>query len=60
MSTIDETAKELKQAEADEELKDRLEREHGELLEELRALIPGSEVLFGSSSPSASPRRSNN
>ena len=47
MSTIDETAKELKQAEADEELKDRLEREHGELLEELRALIPGSEVLFG-------------
>ncbi len=31
----------------EEELKDRLEREHGELLEELRSLIPGAEVLFG-------------
>jgi hypothetical protein len=30
-----------------EDLKERLEREHGELLEELRALIPGAEVLFG-------------
>lgn len=30
-----------------EELKERLEREHGELLEELRSLIPGAEVLFG-------------
>jgi hypothetical protein len=27
--------------------KERLNREHGELLEELRALIPGAEVLFG-------------
>ena len=27
--------------------KERLEREHGELLEELRSLIPGAEVLFG-------------
>jgi hypothetical protein len=27
--------------------KARLDREHGELLEELRALIPGAEVLFG-------------
>jgi len=27
--------------------KERLEREHRELLEELRALIPGAEVLFG-------------
>ncbi len=27
--------------------KERLEREHGELLEELRALIPGAELLFG-------------
>jgi hypothetical protein len=26
---------------------ERLDREHGELLEELRALIPGAEVLFG-------------
>jgi hypothetical protein len=32
---------------AEEELKERLEREHGELLEELRSLIPGAEVLFG-------------
>jgi hypothetical protein len=30
-----------------EAVKERLEREHGELLEELRALIPGAEVLFG-------------
>lgn len=27
--------------------KERREREHGELLEELRSLIPGAEVLFG-------------
>jgi Family of unknown function (DUF6328) len=33
--------------EASESRKDRLEREHGELLEELRSLIPGAEVLFG-------------
>ena len=39
--------KKVAAAEAAEELKDRLEREHGELLEELRALIPGAEVLFG-------------
>jgi hypothetical protein len=31
----------------DEQVKERLEREHGELLEELRALIPGAQVLFG-------------
>jgi len=31
----------------DEQVKERLEREHSELLEELRALIPGAEVLFG-------------
>ena len=30
-----------------EELKARLEREHNELLQELRALIPGAEVLLG-------------
>jgi amino acid transporter len=30
-----------------EELKERLEREHNELLQELRSLIPGAEVLFG-------------
>jgi Family of unknown function (DUF6328) len=32
---------------AEETKKERLEREHGELLEELRSLIPGAEVLFG-------------
>ncbi|MBA2331410.1 MAG: hypothetical protein H0V94_01285 [Actinobacteria bacterium] len=32
---------------AEESQKERLEREHGELLEELRSLIPGAEVLFG-------------
>lgn len=31
----------------EESKKERLEREHGELLEELRSLIPGAEVLFG-------------
>jgi hypothetical protein len=31
----------------DEAVKERLEREHTELLEELRALIPGAQVLFG-------------
>jgi len=43
-----EKAQERVDLEQDEEgLKERLEREHGELLEELRALIPGAEVLFG-------------
>jgi Family of unknown function (DUF6328) len=37
----------LGEAPADEAVKERLEREHGELLEELRALIPGAQVLFG-------------
>lgn len=32
---------------SDESRKEQLEREHGELLEELRSLIPGAEVLFG-------------
>ena len=32
---------------AEESRKERLEREHGELLEELRTLIPGNQVLFG-------------
>lgn len=31
----------------EETQKERREREHGELLEELRSLIPGAEVLFG-------------
>jgi hypothetical protein len=33
--------------EPQETRKEQLEREHGELLEELRSLIPGAEVLFG-------------
>jgi hypothetical protein len=37
----------VKAAESAEELKARLEREHNELLQELRALIPGATVLFG-------------
>ncbi len=37
----------VEKQESEEELKERLEREHGELLEELRSLIPGAEVLFG-------------
>ena len=37
----------VEKEERQEELKERLEREHGELLEELRSLIPGAEVLFG-------------
>jgi protein-S-isoprenylcysteine O-methyltransferase Ste14 len=37
----------LAQEQAQESLKERLEREHEELLHELRALIPGAQVLFG-------------
>jgi uncharacterized protein DUF6328 len=37
----------LQGAESAEDLKARLEREHNELLQELRALIPGATVLFG-------------
>jgi len=37
----------LEQEERQEGVKERLEREHGELIQELRALIPGAEVLFG-------------
>lgn len=37
----------LRLAQREEELKQRLEREHGELLQELRALIPGATVLMG-------------
>ena len=38
---------ELPSEERTENAKKRLEREHGELLQELRALIPGANVLFG-------------
>jgi hypothetical protein len=37
----------VEQEQEDEDLKERLEREHEELLHELRALIPGAQVLFG-------------
>jgi hypothetical protein len=37
----------LEQEQEEEGLKERLEREHEELMHELRALIPGAQVLFG-------------
>jgi hypothetical protein len=40
-------AKDVEQDERDEDLKERLEREHNELLQELRSLIPGAQVLLG-------------
>jgi hypothetical protein len=46
--TDPDTAREHVDAEQDHEsLKERLEREHNELLQELRSLIPGAEVLLG-------------
>ena len=47
MVDSDRTCERVAEEESREELKDRLEREHGELIEELRSLIPGAEVLFG-------------
>jgi hypothetical protein len=47
MSTDPDLERELLEAESVEELKARLEREYNELLQELRSLIPGAEVLFG-------------
>jgi hypothetical protein len=47
MTTDEAIEQRLGEAPADEAVKERLEREHGELLEELRALIPGAQVLFG-------------
>jgi hypothetical protein len=41
----------LGEAPEDEDVKERLEREHSELLEELRALIPGAQVLFRFTTP---------
>jgi hypothetical protein len=46
-ATDDVIQQQLGEAPQDEAVKERLEREHGELLEELRALIPGAQVLFG-------------
>ena len=37
----------IETAQDHESLNERLEREHNELLQELRSLIPGAEVLFG-------------
>lgn len=47
MADPEQTQELVEEEESKEELKERLEREHGELLEELRSLIPGAEVLFG-------------
>ncbi|MDF2743824.1 MAG: hypothetical protein K0S88_5201, partial [Actinomycetia bacterium] len=47
MATDDVIQQRLGEAPEDEAVKERLEREHGELLEELRALIPGAQVPFG-------------
>ena len=46
-SDPDALEQELFAAEGAEELKNRLEREHNELLQELRSLIPGANVLLG-------------
>jgi Family of unknown function (DUF6328) len=40
-------AQHLLEEEHEEQLKARLEREHNELLQELRSLIPGAQVLLG-------------
>ncbi len=47
MSSPDSTRARIEAEEQHEELKLRLEREHNELLQELRSLIPGAEVLLG-------------
>jgi len=47
MSTDPDLERELLEAESVEELKARLEREYNELLQELRSLIPGANVLLG-------------
>ena len=47
MDEGDETQREVAEAQAREPRKERLEREHKELIDELRALIPGAQVLFG-------------
>jgi hypothetical protein len=47
VATDDATEQRLREDPDGEDVKERLDREHHELLEELRALIPGAEVLFG-------------
>ncbi len=43
----DSTRHQVEEDEQAEDVKARLEREHNELLQELRSLIPGAQVLFG-------------
>lgn len=47
MDSEDAVKAQVEKAQDAEDTKERLEREHSELLEELRVLIPGAEVLFG-------------
>ena len=47
MVNVDATQERVEAEQSAEDKKEQLEREHGELLEELRSLIPGAEVLFG-------------
>ena len=47
MDSEDEAKVQVEKAQEAERLKERLEREHSELFEEIRVLIPGAEVLFG-------------
>jgi hypothetical protein len=47
MTEPDAARERVETEQSQEELKERLEREHNELLQELRSLIPGAEVLFG-------------
>jgi hypothetical protein len=47
MTSADEVQARVEAEEKQESDKERLEREHNELLQELRSLIPGAQVLFG-------------
>jgi Family of unknown function (DUF6328) len=47
MADSEKAQKRVERQEEEEGLKQRLEREHGELIQELRALIPGAQVLLG-------------
>lgn len=47
MADSEQVRRQVAEEEQEESVKERLEREHGELIQELRALIPGAEVLFG-------------
>ena len=47
MNSEDSVRAQVEKEQAAEGVKERLEREYSELLEEIRVLIPGAEVLFG-------------